>query len=84
MSTEIKTNQVGSDVRASVAGTSQLSQPENRQNIAAVQGNVVPPQAQQQEATAEKLQEVVAQLNDHVQMVQRDLHLVWMSRVAIR
>jgi len=38
-------------------------------------GKELPPEKQQtQEVTTEELQQVVSQLNDHVQMIQRDLH----------
>ena len=37
-------------------------------------GKSLPEQQQPQKVSAEELQNVVEQLNDHVQMVQRDLH----------
>jgi len=73
MSTEITATQVARDALASTA-TPAVNSAGNRQNIAVADGKSLPPQEQKQEASAEKLQEVVSQLNDHVQMVQRDLH----------
>ena len=73
MSTDILSNQLNSSPGASVA-TSQA----NRQAPAADVANTgkVLPQGQQQssQVSSEELQKVVEQLNDHVQMVQRDLH----------
>lgn len=67
MSTDISTNNT-------VAGLP----PTNRQTAAAQTastGKELPPVGQQtQEVAPEELQQVVEQLNDHVQMVQRDLH----------
>ena len=67
MSTDIVTNNSVSGLPSS-----------NRQTPAAATvntGKELPPAEQQsQEVSAEQLQQVVAQLNDHVQMIQRDLH----------
>lgn len=74
MSADIINNSVASGSRSSSA-TSQTTQPSvNRQNVAAVSGNYVPPQAAQYEKpNLEQLTEAVEQLNDHLQTIDRDL-----------
>ena len=70
MSNDIVTSQNIQSASASAA-----AQPSRQTSAAdtADSGKVLPEQPQAQAISAEKLQEVVAQLNDHVQMVQRDL-----------
>jgi len=70
MSNDIATNQAANAPSSSASVT-------NRQTRAATavnSGKSLPEQPQAQAVSAEELQNVVEQLNDHVQMVQRDLH----------
>jgi len=76
MSTDIVTNQISKDVvssSSSVAKTANVSQVQPRQNIAAEEGKVLPPEADSGKVSQEELQQAVTQLNDRVQQVQRDL-----------
>ncbi|MCW8855670.1 MAG: flagellar protein FlaG [Gammaproteobacteria bacterium] len=69
MSNDIATNQATNVLSSSASVT-------NRQTPAATtvdSGKVLPEQPQAQAVSAEELQQVVEQLNDHVQMIQRDL-----------
>ena len=84
MSSDIMNNQVMKDASSRAAQVSGLSNSNGkRQDVAEVTGTKLPPentQAQKaaeeavQEVTAEKAQEVVEQLNNHAQAVNRDLH----------
>jgi flagellar protein FlaG len=75
MSTDSISNQTSKDVlSSSVARAATVSQASGRQNVAVQEGKPLPPaQQSSQEVSAEELQQVVAQLNDHVQQIQRDL-----------
>ena len=74
MSTDIITNQASKDVLSkSVAATAQPRPIQNRQTVSVAEGNNLPPEQSKPEVSAEELQKVVEQLNQHVQMIQRDL-----------
>lgn len=82
MSSDIINNQVMKDASASVAQASGLPGSKGkRQDVAAVVGTKLPPakaqsaiaEESQQEISAEKVKEVVEQLNNHAQAVNRDL-----------
>jgi len=79
MSTDIMTNQISKDVlsSSSVAKSSKSAQAESRQNVAtqsaASEGKVLPPEAEKTEISGEELREIVTQLNEGVQQIQRDL-----------
>ena len=75
MSTDIMTNQISKDVLSSpsVAKSANASQVQNRQNVAVQEGKSLPPEAGTGAVSNEELQEAVAQLNQHVQQIQRDL-----------
>ncbi|MCK5335236.1 MAG: flagellar protein FlaG [Gammaproteobacteria bacterium] len=90
MSSDIINNQVmkGATVTAPQAGSLQASGLQKsataeRQNVAAATGTQLPPETsatakvveeKAQEVSAEKAQEVVEQLNNHAQTINRDLH----------
>ena len=46
---------------------------QNRQNVAVQEGKSLPPEAETGAVSTEELQQAVAQLNQHVQQIQRDL-----------
>ena len=75
MSTDITTNQISKDVfsSSSVAKSSNTVQAESRQKVAAQDGKALPPEADKAEVSSEELQQAVAQLNESVQQIQRDL-----------
>ena len=74
MSTDIITNQASKDVLSkSVAATAQPRASQNRQTVTVAEGNNLPPEQSKSEVSAEELKKVVEQLNEHVQMIQRDL-----------
>jgi len=79
MSSDIVTNQISKDVlsSSSVVKTANAVPAENRQNVAAqaaaVEGKVLPPDTKKAEVSNEELQQAVAQLNESVQQIQRDL-----------
>jgi len=79
MSSDIVTNQISKDVlsSSSVVKTANAVPAENRQNVAAqaaaVEGKVLPPDTKKTEISSEELQQAVAQLNESVQQIQRDL-----------
>ncbi len=74
MSTDIITNQASKDVLSkSVAATTQPRQIPNRQNVSAAAGNNLPPEQSSREVSSEELQKAVEQLNQHVQVINRDL-----------
>ena len=75
MSTDIMTNQISKDVlsSSSVAKSANVSQVQNRQNVAVQEGKSLPPEAETGAVSTEELQQAVAQLNQHVQQIQRDL-----------
>jgi len=85
MSSDIINNQVMKDASRNVSQLSSLqnSGSAKRQNVAETSGTTLPPESTQaldaaheavSEVTAEKAQEVVEQLNNHAQAVNRDLH----------
>jgi len=81
MSSDIINNQVMKDAAASAAQTVGLPNSNNgkRQDVAAVTGTNFPPETKQnqestQEVSEEQVKEVVEQLNNHAQAVNRDLH----------
>lgn len=70
MSTEIMANKVNVDtLNKSVAVAARASNTQVRQDVAQAAGNTLP----SGQVSAEELQSVVKQLNDHVQMINRDL-----------
>ena len=77
MSTEIHSNQANSankpnlDALKSVAVTAQSGKTQARQDTAQAAGNILPSGSDQ--VSAEELQNVVKRLNEHVQMISRDL-----------
>lgn len=77
MSTEILTHQANSankpnlDALKSVAVTTQAGKMQSRQDTTQAAGNNLPSGSNQ--VSAEELQNVVKRLNEHVQMVNRDL-----------
>lgn len=77
MSTEILSTQANLankpnlDASKSVAVTTQTGMMQSRQDTAQAAGNNLPPGSN--EVSAEELQSVVKRLNEHVQMVNRDL-----------
>ena len=77
MSTEILSNQANSaskpnlDAMKSVAVTAQAGKAQSRQDTAQAAGNNLPSESNQ--VSAEELQNVVKRLNEHVQMISRDL-----------
>jgi len=82
MSSDIVTSQISKDVlsSSSVVKTANAVPAENRQKVAAqatqaadVEGNILPPETQKAEISSEELQQAVAQLNESVQQIQRDL-----------
>jgi len=79
MSTDIMTNQISKDVSSSssVAKSSTTAQVEGRQKVAAqsaaLQGKALPPEPEKAEVSNEELREIVTQLNESVQQIQRDL-----------
>lgn len=76
MSTDIVTNQISKDVvssSSSVAKTTNVSQVQSRQNVAAEEGKSLPPDSESSNVSKEELQQAVTQLNDKIQQVQRDL-----------
>jgi flagellar protein FlaG len=79
MSSDIMTNQISKDVLSSstVAKSSTSAPLENRQKVAvqpaALEGKALPPEADKTEISAEDLRAAVAQLNESVQQIQRDL-----------
>ena len=85
MSTDITTNQISKDAfsSSSVAKPANVAHTEGRQNVsaqtAAQEGKVLPPaaaktdEADKVEISSEELQQAVAQLNEFVQQIQRDL-----------
>jgi len=75
MSTDIMTNQISKDVLSSQSVTKPANvQPaQNRQNVAAQEGKTLPPELETENVSNEELQQAVAQLNEHVQQIQRDL-----------
>ena len=82
MSSNITNNQVVKDARLSSTtqpGHLQNSAVNKRQDVAEPEGTILPPETTQakesaQEVSKEKAQEVVEQLNNHAQAVNRDLH----------
>jgi len=81
MSSDIINNQVMKDTAASVAKSVGLPNSNNgkRQDVAAVTGTNLPPETKEkqeasQEVSKEQVKEVVEQLNNHAQAVNRDLH----------
>ena len=85
MSSDITNNQVMPNARNSAAAVGsvktnslQSSAENKRQDVAAVTGTTLPPEVTQekastQEVSAEKVKEVVEQLNKHAQAINRDL-----------
>lgn len=79
MSTDITTNQISKDVfsSSSVVKTTNTVQTDSRQKVAAqsaaLEGKALPPEADKVEVSSEELQQAVAQLNESVQQIQRDL-----------
>lgn len=70
MSTEIMANKVNVDtLNKSVAVAARVSNTQVRQDVAQAAGNTLP----SGQVSAEELQSVVKHLNDHVQMINRDL-----------
>lgn len=77
MSNDINTNQTTKDVLKPVPRSANSdSTVTNRQNIAAQGGNGLPQQQGQsgQKASPEQMQQVVTQLNQSMQTIQRNLH----------
>ena len=77
MSTDIITNQVSKDVLSSpsIAKSANVdqTQEQNRQNVAVEEGRSLPPEQSSKSMSSEELQQVVTQLNQRVQQIQRDL-----------
>lgn len=74
MSTDIISNQTAKDVlSSSLAKTATVSSAANRQKVAGQDGMSLPPDQPSREMSSEELQQVVTQLNQHVQQIQRDL-----------
>jgi flagellar protein FlaG len=78
MSTEILTNQANlankpnlDALSKSVAGATQAGKMQARQDVTQAAGNNLPPE--QTQVSAEELQKVVKNLNEHVQMINRNL-----------
>lgn len=78
MSSDITNNQVIKSATAQSSGlqTGNSQQPDTaeRKNVAAITGSTLPPETSSEEVSTEKAQEVVEQLNNHAQAVNRDLH----------
>lgn len=88
MSSDITNNQVMTNARNSAAAVgsmkanglqSSAETETKRQDVAAVTGKTLPPETTPakettQEVSAEKVKEVVEQLNKHAQAINRDLH----------
>lgn len=82
MSSDIVTSQISKDVlsSSSVVKTANAVPAESRQKVAAqatqaaaLEGKVLPPETKKAEISSEELQQAVAQLNESVQQIQRDL-----------
>jgi len=78
MSTDITTNQISKDVfsSSSVVKSSNAAPTLGRHNVAAQdakEGNTLPPKTAKSEISSEELQQAVAQINDNMQQIQRDL-----------
>jgi flagellar protein FlaG len=72
MSTEIMTNKANLDALSkSVAVAAQAGKMQSRQDMTQAAGNGLPPE--QSSVSAEELQGVVKRLNEHVQMINRNL-----------
>lgn len=71
MSTEIMSNKANLDALKSVAVATPSGNMQARQDVAQAAGNALPPEPA--EVSAEELQNVVKRLNEHVQMVNRNL-----------
>jgi flagellar protein FlaG len=71
MSTEIISNKATLDALKSVAVTAQPGKTQPRQDLVQASGNTMP--QEQNQVSAEELQNVVKRLNEHVQMINRDL-----------
>lgn len=74
MSTDIVTNQISKGVpsSSSVVKTDMVDRVENRQSVVA-EGKTLPPDSDSDNVSNEDLQQAVTQLNDRMQLVQRDL-----------
>lgn len=81
MSSDIMTNQISKDVlnSSSVAQSraTAVSQPEKRHELAAqeatLEGKTLPPETKKAEISSEDIQQAVADLNQHIQNIERDL-----------
>lgn len=76
MSTDITTTQISKDVPKSLVVSEVNTAQANaaRQNVAVEDGKSLPPEeAVEAKPDREELQEAVAQLNQHIQQIQRDL-----------
>ena len=71
MSTEIMTNKANLDALKSVAVAAPAGKTQSRQDMTQAAGNALPPE--QASVSAEELQGVVKRLNEHVQMINRNL-----------
>lgn len=81
MSSDIVTNQISKDVLSSSSvaksTSTNVSQVDSRQDVAAqaanLEGKALPPETKKAEISSEDLQQAVAELNQHIQNIERDL-----------
>ena len=81
MSSDIMTNQISKDVLSSSSvvqpKTTNANQVDKRQEFAAqaatLEGKVLPPEDKKAEISSEDIQQAVAELNLHIQNIERDL-----------
>jgi len=81
MSSDIMTNQISKDVLSSSSAVqskaTSVNKVENRQEIAAQtatsEGKALPPEDKKAEISSEDIQQAVAELNQHIQNIERDL-----------
>lgn len=81
MSSDIMTNQISKDVLSSSSvvqpKTTNANQVEKRQEFAAqsatLEGKALPPEDKKAEISSEDIQQAVAELNLHIQNIERDL-----------
>lgn len=78
MSTDIASNQAAKDMLSTVASSVSGQKPAQantiRQTDSVPAGNDLPASEENQPVNEQQLREVVEQLNDHVQAINRDLH----------
>jgi len=81
MSSDIMTNQISKDVLSSSSvvqsKATNVNQAEKRQELAAqtaaLEGKALPPEDKKTEISSEDIQQAVAELNQHIQNIERDL-----------